>query len=201
MNDVLLTVAAFSGVLRTILLAGGLALTGVAALDWASRTRRISPFSPVSRFLRNSVDSRLAGIDRQVTRMGGSHTSTPWWAVVVYIVIALALIALVDMLGGFISELGIALSSGPTGILYIAVSWITAILRLALLIRVVSSWLPRLAYSRWVRWTFRATDWMLVPLRRVLPSIGPFDISPIVAYFALGLLGGLLQAVLAPGVR
>jgi uncharacterized protein YggT (Ycf19 family) len=29
------------------------------------------------------------------------------------------------------------------------------------------------------------TEWFLAPLRRVLPTFGPFDISPFVAYFLL----------------
>jgi YggT family protein len=29
------------------------------------------------------------------------------------------------------------------------------------------------------------TDWILEPLRRVLPPFGPLDLSPLVAYFIL----------------
>lgn len=40
------------------------------------------------------------------------------------------------------------------------------------------------------------TDWIIVPIRRVLPPFGIIDASPIAAYFALYLLRGLVMSVL-----
>jgi YggT family protein len=39
-----------------------------------------------------------------------------------------------------------------------------------------------------VSWSYRLTEPILAPLRRVIPTLGAFDISPIVAYFLLGLI-------------
>ncbi|MCL4866027.1 MAG: YggT family protein, partial [Gemmatimonadales bacterium] len=36
------------------------------------------------------------------------------------------------------------------------------------------------------------TEWLVAPIRRRMPPMGPFDLSPIVAYFALILLRALL---------
>jgi YggT family protein len=66
------------------------------------------------------------------------------------------------------------------------------VLRLALLVRVLSSWLPISPYSKWIRWSYALTDWMIIPLRRLIPSIGMIDITPIVAWFGLSLLQRLL---------
>jgi YggT family protein len=57
---------------------------------------------------------------------------------------------------------------------------------------VVSSWFGISPYSRWMRWAFTLTEPILAPLRRVIPSIGMIDITPIIAYFVLGLLGAFL---------
>ena len=35
---------------------------------------------------------------------------------------------------------------------------------------------------------YAATEWMLAPLRRVIPAFGPLDLTPLVAWFGLGLL-------------
>jgi YggT family protein len=43
-------------------------------------------------------------------------------------------------------------------------------------------------YSRWVRWSYVISEPILKPLRQVIPSIGPIDITPIIAYFLLGFL-------------
>jgi YggT family protein len=40
------------------------------------------------------------------------------------------------------------------------------------------------------------TNWIIVPLRRVLPPLGPFDLSPLVAYFLLGFLESLVMRML-----
>jgi YggT family protein len=65
-------------------------------------------------------------------------------------------------------------------------------------VRVIASWFPSAAYSPWVRWTYPVTDWILRPLKRIIPPLGMVDVSPIVAYFLLSIaervvLGALLR--------
>jgi YggT family protein len=43
-----------------------------------------------------------------------------------------------------------------------------------------------------VRWSFVLTEWLLAPLRRIIPPLGMIDITPIVAYFVIQLLGGAI---------
>jgi YggT family protein len=52
-------------------------------------------------------------------------------------------------------------------------------------------------YSPWVRWSFGLTEWLLAPLRRVVPSLGMIDITPIVAYYLLLFVGNALVRTLA----
>ena len=196
MNQVLVVLALVSDALRPLLLAGGIALAGVAAVDWAVRTRRINPFSGVARFMRARVDPRLTGVERQVARVGGHPASTPWWALVVYVVVAALLLAALDMIASLIREAIVASSMGSAGLLFLVVRWIFAFLRLALLVRIIASWFPRFAMSRWVAWSVGATEWMLRPLRRIVPTLGVMDITPIVAYFALQIVQWLVETVL-----
>lgn len=188
--------ASLTALLRTALLVVGVGLAGVATLDWAVRTRRINPFSGVARFMRARVEPRTAGIERQVIRAGAHATSTPWWALLAYIVFALLALAAVDMIDGVVREMAMASTLGVTGLVALAVRWTFGFLRFALLVRVLASWIPRLANSRWVSWTFVATEWMLRPLRRVIPSLGPVDITPLVAYFGLQVVQWLVETVL-----
>ena len=191
--------SALTLILRSTLLVGGVALAAVAAADWAVRSRRLSPFSGVARFMRARVEPRLAGIERQVIRAGAHPASTPWWALLAYVVLALLLIAGLDMLVGLVRDLVMATSAGPSGILRLIVGWTFGFLRFALLVRVLSSWIPRLAWSPWLRWAFSATEWMLRPLRRVIPTLGPVDLSPLAAYFGLQIVQWLVQSVLLRG--
>lgn len=192
MISTLAALAAFTSVLRSVLLAGGVALAAIAAVDWAARTRRISPFSAPSRFMRTHVDPRLVGIERQVVRAGGHPSAAPMWGLVAYVVAAALLLAAVDMLGGLVREWMFATEAGAMGFLVLAIRWTFEFLRMALLVRVFGSWFPRLAYSRWLRWSFGATEWMLRPLRSIIPALGVIDITPILAFFLLQFVEGLV---------
>jgi len=190
------TLATLSSALRLVLLTGAVVMAAVAAADWAVRTRKLSPFSGVSRFMRSRVDPRLAGIERMVVRAGGHQSATPWWAVLAYMVVALLALALVDMGLSLVGELAVATSAGAVGVLWLAIHWTFGILILALIVRVATSWLPQFAGRWWASWSYGATDWMLRPLRRMLPTVGPIDMSPLVAYFGLVLARWLVESAL-----
>lgn len=200
MSDPILALALVSRGIRLALLVVGMVLAVVAALDWAARTRRLNPFSGIARFMRAKVDPRLGGVERQVVRAGGQLTATPWWALVAYVIIAALVIAAVDGVIGLVLDAQLAVGRGAVGVLFLLVRWTFAFLRIALIVRVVASWLPRLAHSRWLSWSFGATDWMLRPLRRVVPTLGVMDITPIVAYFGLVIVEWLVESVLLAGI-
>ena len=65
-------------------------------------------------------------------------------------------------------------------------------LMFALIVRVFSSWFGMGRHHRWVAWSYRLTDWLVEPIRRVLPTMGILDLSPLVAWFALSLIRGPL---------
>ena len=44
-----------------------------------------------------------------------------------------------------------------------------------------------------MRWSFKLTEPILAPLRRVIPPIRSIDITPIVAFFGLALLESLAR--------
>src|SRR3954469_18781110 len=109
--EALSAIATLAAVLRSVLLVGGVAVAAVATADWAARTRRINPFGGVARFMRAQVDPRLTGIERQVTRAGGHPSATPWWALVVYVIVAALLLASLDVVFSIVSEASLATSN------------------------------------------------------------------------------------------
>ena len=187
----------FTNTLRSILFAGGVAFGVVAVADWAARTRRINPFNGVSRFLRANVDPRLSGVERQVVRAGGHPSATPWWALVAYVVIASLALFVVNTCIELIMQVSAA--NSPVGILALLVHWTFRFLTFAIIVRVIGSWFPRFAHSAWGRWSYPATEWMLRPLRRLIPTIGMIDITPIVAYFGLQIIEAIVMPVLFRG--
>ena len=57
-------------ILRTALLSVAVVFGAICVLDWAVRTRKISPFNAVARFCRSTVDPIIAPIERRVVRAG-----------------------------------------------------------------------------------------------------------------------------------
>jgi YggT family protein len=77
-------------------------------------------------------------------------------------------------------------------------------LTLAIIGRALLSWFPmgpRNPFYPLAVILHQVTEPILAPLRRVIPTIGMIDISPIVALLLLNLMQGLLSAALAPYAR
>lgn len=182
--------------LGTALFWSAVVLAVIFAIDWLVRTRRISPFNPVARFFRTSVDPLLAPVERRVVRAGGLPTSAPWWALVALVVGGIVLITLLGFLRGWIGGVVYAVSAGPRGVFVFLVSLTFGLLQAALLVRVLSSWFRISPYSAWIRWSFVLTEPILGPLRRVIPPFGMMDVTPIVAYFLLRILASLILSQL-----
>ena len=193
MNAFLATIDVVTSVLRIVFLVLAVVVTAVCVVDWAVRTRRINPFSGVARFFRGSIDPLLAPIERRVVRSGGLPSNAPWWALAVVVLSGIAVIWLLGFVRSQAMAVAFATDSGPRGILRLVVSWVFVVLQIALFARVITSWI-RVSPSRWwVRWSYALTEPYLRPLRRLIPPLGgTLDITPIIAYFALSLLSGLV---------
>jgi len=63
-----------------------------------------------------------------------------------------------------------------------------------LLIRILITWIPNLdPYHPAVQMLRQITDPVLEPARRIIPTIGMIDISPIVVFIALRFLSSILM--------
>lgn len=157
----------------------------VAATHWAVRSRRLNPFGGWARFVRRISEPVLRPLERRILRAGGSPSDAPLWLLGIALVGGLVLISLMRWAIGFTYELGALAQAGPRNWLIAAVSWVFRILMIALLVRVIGSWFGVSPYARWMRPFVLLTEWLLEPLRRLLPPFGPLDLSPMVAYLLL----------------
>jgi YggT family protein len=178
--------------LRVGLFAIAAVLAAVCVVDWMVRTRKLSPFSPVARFMRNSVDPLMRPVERRVVRAGGLPASAPWWALGGVVLAGIVLLSLLGFLRSQVAFLYYSLTSGPGGLVRLLITWAFAVVQLALIVRVLLSWIPMRPGAWWWRWSYAITEPILKPLRRIIPLIGMMDITPIVAWFLLGFLQGFL---------
>jgi YggT family protein len=181
--------------LRVGFLAAAAAVAIVCVTDWMVRTRRLSPFGSVARFFRQHVDPLLAPIEQRVVRAGGLPSNAPWWLLGGIVVIGIVAIMGLGFVRNQLAGAMFATQMGARGIYVLLLGWVFGLLQLALIVRVLSSWIRVSPYSPWLRWAFVLTEPILRPLRRIVPTIGMIDITPIVAWFLLALLESLLRGL------
>jgi len=174
------------------LVAGAFVLSAIVALThWAVRRGTLTAFGGWARFTRRWSDPILRPLERRLVRSGANPQDASLWLVGVTVVGGLLLIGLVNWLIEFIYTVFQSASGGS--VVVIILHYTFSLLRLAIMIRVFASWLAISPYSRFMRLIHGLTDWLVEPIRRILPPIGMFDFSPLVAYFVLYLAEELVM--------
>ncbi|HXE57295.1 MAG TPA: YggT family protein [Gemmatimonadales bacterium] len=184
------------GVARTLV---GVAFVGavvIALTHWAVRRRRLSPFGPVPRLVRRASDPILIPLERRVIRLGGSPQDAPLWLLGIVIVAGLILLSLLNWLVGTVVTVAAIAHAGPRAIARFAVGLVFTLLMAAILVRVIGSWFGIGRYRSWMRPVYLLTDWIVEPIRRVLPPLGFIDLSPMVAWLVLLVLRGIVLGLI-----
>jgi YggT family protein len=170
--------------------------SAVALTHWAVRSRRITPFGAWPRFMRRASDPILQPLERRIVRSGGSPQDAPLWLVGIVIVGGLLLLSLVQWLVGFAVTLDVLSQSGPRAWARFLVSGLFTLLMVALFVRVISSWFGLSPYRPWMRPVMLLTDWIIDPIRRILPPFGMIDFSPLVAWLLLSIVRGFVLSLI-----
>lgn len=168
----------------------------VALTHWAVRSRRINPFSALPRLIRHGSDPILLPLERRVSRAGGNPQDAPFWLLGIVVIGGLIFLSLLEWLISTIYRLIHVVEMGPRGILSFTVDALFTLLMGALIVRVIASWFGFGRYRRWMRPVYALTDWLVEPIRRILPPLGFVDLSPMVAWLALWVVRGFLMSVI-----
>ena len=167
-----------------VLGAVGLAIV-LATLSWLVRGQVVSPFGVLGRFCRAVSDPFIKPVERRLVRGGGNPVNAGWWLVLVTAVVGLVVLALARWLAGLARDVSWAAHGGGRGVYVLIVVWGYYLLVGALIVRIVASWFGMFQYNRWIRPAYLLTDWLVRPLRRVLPPFSGWDWSPLAAWLLL----------------
>lgn len=168
----------------------------VALTHWLVRSRRINPFGAWPRFMRRLSDPVLLPLERRIIRAGGSPQDAPLWLLGIVIAGGLLLFTFVHWLAGFVVTLRFLAASGPRDWLRFALSVLFQVLIIAIILRVIASWFGISPYKRWMRPVMALTDWLIDPIRRILPPFGMLDFSPLVAWLVLVVVRNFVLSLL-----
>ena len=163
---------------------GAFVFSGTIALgSWSVRTYRLHRFGRAANLVRRIGDPVLEPIQRQLAQRGGNPAHAEWWLLGGTVVGGIVLISSVT----WVTSAVMVATTGWRGVVYLAgqaVAW-------SLLVRVIGSWVGAGRHHKLMRPFYFLTDWIVEPLRKVIPPIGMIDVSPFVAYLLLQFLLGL----------
>lgn len=191
MISMYLVMAVRGAVLVMFVLASIIALT-----HWAVKNKHLQPFGAIPRALRRLSEPLVRPLERKILSTGGNPVNAPYYLFWLVLLGGLVAIGLSQWLVGLVFSLSASAAAGPRGILLFVVNGIFSILILALFVRIIASWIQLNPYSRPMRVVHGLTDWLLDPLRKVLPPFGAFDLSPLVAYLMLYLARWFVLSIL-----
>ena len=167
----------------------------VALGSWLVRTRKISPFSPLGRGLRSITDTVIGPIEKRVVRRGGNPVNSGTWLVVIVAALGVILIVGLQWAISFVQNAYWSFTGGFRTIYHFMVGLVYSILLIALIMRTIGTWFGKFEQTAWMRPAYWLTDWIVRPVRRVLPPMGGLDVSPIVAWLGLWIMKVFLLAV------
>ena len=160
----------------------------VAIGNWALLTRRINPFGRFGQLIRRATDPVLRPIERAVRNRGGNPRNAGWWLFGASLVGGILAITTTEWLLVQSSRMANAGQAGPRGILILVIYYAGQVVKIALIVRVIGSWFGVGRHTNWMRPAYLLTDWIVEPLRRIVPRLGMIDITPLVAWLLVKLL-------------
>jgi YggT family protein len=162
----------------------------------------VNPFSWTALTVRRLTDPLVYPVRGALMRFGADPKYSP------LIVILLAI-----LLGWFAMQLAGGVLSTAAGVLaalqqraFVAVVGfilygLLSLYSLLIFIRIIFSWGMVSHHNPVMRFLVRVTEPLLGPLRRVIPPLGMFDISPIVAFIIIWLFQAAIAGTLLSGFR
>jgi YggT family protein len=160
------------------------------ALNYAD----LNPFSRPVLMVRGVTDPFVNPVRRSLLNFGFSPNMAPLVTILIIILVGwLAMRLAGDVLGTIYGMLVYARAGKPVPVVGALLYGFLSVYSMLILIRIIFSWGMVGLRNPVMRFLVWATDPLLVPLRRIIPPLGVFDISPIVAF----LLIWLFQAAIA----
>jgi YggT family protein len=163
----------------------------------------LNPFSRPVIIVRRLTDPFVNPVRRALMGFGIQPNGAP--LVVVLLAILLGYFVLMLAAGLLNTAAGVALSltsmraGGVVALIGYVLYGLLTLYMLLIVIRIVFSW-GQLSYAnRVMRFLVNATDPLLTPLRQMIPPLGMFDISPIVAFIIIWLFQTAVAVTLLRG--
>ena len=163
----------------------------------------VNPFTWHARNVRRATDPVIMPARRMLVAFRLDPKVAPFIVIILMIVIGYLIVqiagTLLNTIAGILYALTERRASAPLGIAGYLLFGFLGLYTLAIFVRIILSWFGT-TYANWLmRFLIRLTEPLLSPLRRMLPTVGMFDVSPIVAFLIVFVCQAAVAATLLRG--
>ena len=160
----------------------------------------LNPFGWASRTLRRLTDPFVIPVRGALRQVGIDPKFAPLVVILISILLGYFLVQLVATIAMTVTGVITSLLDGALiSVLGFILYGLISIYILLVFMRIIFSWGMVSYTNRIMRFLVNTTEPLLGPLRRMIPPLGPFDISPIVAFFILWLFQAAIAGTLLRG--
>jgi len=183
-------------------IAGIVAIIAVVLLRVLANQADLNPFGWSSLTIRRLTDPFIGPVRRALMGFGVDPKFAPLITILMAVLLGWFALQLVSTLTNTLAGIVVSLRShaGGATIGYVLYGLVSLYI-LLIFIRIIFSWVMVSYSNRLMRWLVNTTEPMLGPLRRIVPLVGAFDISPIVAFIILWLLQAAIAGTLLRGMQ
>ena len=163
----------------------------------------VNPFTWAAITVRRLSDPLINPVRRAIVGFGVQAKYAPLVTVLLVILVGYFLIMLTTSVLDTVTGVLYASTAGKPGAVPAIIGYVIygllALYSLLIFIRIIFSWGMVSLRNRVMRFLVNVTDPLLVPLRRMVPTVGMFDISPIVAFIIIWLFQAAVAKTLLRG--
>ncbi len=160
----------------------------------------VNPFTWHARNVRRATDPVIAPVRRMLIAIRLDPVVAPF-VVVVLLILVLVLIVqfagtVLNTIAGILFVIGNRRLGATTAIVGYLLFGLLGLYTLMIFVRVIYSWLAVSHRNPIARFSVQVTEPLLGPLRRWIPMVGMFDISPIIAFAILWIFQSIVASTL-----
>jgi len=160
----------------------------------------LNPFSRTSLTIRRLTDPLIGPVRRGLMGFGVDPKYAPLVAILIAILLGWFSLQLVSSIANTLAGILLSLSKhAVVPIIGYVLYGLISVYSLMIFLRIVFSWVTVSYSNRLMRLLVNATEPLLAPLRGIVPRVGMFDISPIVAFIVLWLFQRAIAGTLLRG--
>jgi YggT family protein len=163
----------------------------------------LNPFSRPVILVRRLTDPLVSPVRRALAGFGIQPNGAPLVVVLLAILLGYFVLMLtasvLDTVAGIALSAGSMSGGGAVALIGYVLYGVLSLYALLIMIRIIFSWGQVSYANRVMRLLVNATDPLLLPLRRMIPPLGMFDISPIVAFVIIWLFQAAIRMTLLRG--